>query len=78
MSNMSLATVGVAILILCIMAYAMSQNTDSNIDLHDPKVFQERKYLYRKRRDEFRSNTRAMEELREWKAKNDNYDYVEL
>lgn len=75
---MSLATVGVAILILCIMAYAMSHYTDSNVDLHDPKVFQERKYLYRKQRDVFRSNPRAMEELREWKAKNDKYDYVEL
>lgn len=75
---MSLATVGVAVLVLCIVAYAMSHGTDSEVDLCDPKVFQERKDLYRKQRDDFRSNSRAMEELKEWKAKNDDYDYVEL
>ncbi|CAF9942712.1 MAG: hypothetical protein ALECFALPRED_009929 [Alectoria fallacina] len=75
---MSLATVGAAVLVLCIVAYAMSHSTDSDIDLHDPEVFQERKDLYRKQRDDFRINTSAMEELREWKAKNDDYDYVEL
>ncbi len=75
---MSLATVGAAVLVLCIVAYAMPHGMDSEIDLHDPKVFQERKDLYRKQRDTFRSNPRAMEELREWKAKNDDYDYVEL
>lgn len=75
---MSLAIVGAAVLFLCIAAYAMSHNTDSAVDLHDPKVFQERKDLYRKHRDDFRSNARAMEELRGWKAKNDDYDYVEL
>lgn len=76
--NKSLATLGAAVLILCILAYAMSHNTDSDLDLHDPKVFQERKDLYRKQRDDFRSNSRTMEELREWKAKNNDYDYVEL
>lgn len=75
---MSLATVGAAVLILCIVAYAMSQGTESESDLHDPKVFQERKDLYRKQRDDFRSNSRAMSELREWKAKNNDYDYKEL
>ena len=75
---MSLATVGVAVLVLCIVAYAMSHGTDSEVDLYDPKVFQERKDLYRKQRDDFRSNSRAMEELKEWNAKNDDYDYVEL
>lgn len=75
---MSLATVGAAVLVLCIVAYAMSPSTDPDLDLHDPKVFQERKDLYRKRRDDFRSNPQAMKELREWKAKNDDYDYVEL
>ena len=75
---MSLAIVGAAVLILCIVAYAMSHNTNSAVDLHDPKIFQERKELYRKHRNDFRSNTLAMEELREWKAKNDDYDYVEL
>ena len=75
---MSLAIVGAAVLVLCIVAYAMSPGTDSDVDLHDPKVFQERKDLYRRQRDEFRSNARAMEELREWKAQNNDYDYVEL
>lgn len=75
---MSLAIVGAAVLILCIVAYAMSHSADSDVDLHDPKVFQQRKDLYRKQRDEFRNNSQAMEELREWKAKNDDYDYVEL
>ena len=75
---MSLAIVGVVVLILTIVAYAMSHNTDSEVDLHDPKVFQERKDLYRKQRDGFRSNSRAMEELREWKDRNDEYEYVEL
>ena len=76
--NMSLAIVGAAVLVLCIVAYAMSPGTDPGVDLHDPKVFQERKDLYRRQRDEFRSNPRAMEELREWKAQNNDYDYVEL
>lgn len=75
---MSLAILGAAVLGLCIVAYAMSQNTNSVIDLHESKVFQERKDLYRKQRDGFRSNTRAMEELAQWKAKNNDHDYVEL
>ncbi|KAF6237659.1 hypothetical protein HO173_003860 [Letharia columbiana] len=75
---MSLATVGAVVLVLCIVAYAMSHATDSDVDLHDPEIFQERKNLYRNKRDDFRRNFRAMEELREWKAKNDDYDYVEL
>lgn len=56
----------------------MSHNTETVVDLHEPKVFQERKDLYRKQRDGFRSNARAMEELVQWKAKNNDYDYVEL
>ena len=75
---MSLAVVGAALLVLCIVAYAMSHSTDSPVDLHDPKVFQERKDLYRKQRDDFRNNSRAMEELTQWKAKNNDYDYREL
>ena len=75
---MSLAIVGAALFVLCIVAYAMSHTTDSPVDLHNPKVFQERKSLYRKQRDDFRSNSRAMEELTQWKAKNNDYDYVEL
>ena len=75
---MSLAVVGAALLVLCILAYAMSHSTDSPVDLHNPKVFQERKDLYRKQRDDFKSNSRAMKELKHWKAKDNDYDYVEL
>ena len=75
---MSFAIIGVALLVLCIVAYAMSHTTDSPVDLHNPKVFQDRKDLYRKQRDGFRSNPRAMEELTHWKAKDNDYDYMEL
>ena len=75
---MSLAIVGAALLVLCIVAYAMSHGTDSAVDLHNPKIFQDRKDLYRKQRDAFRNNSRAMEELTQWKVKNNDYDYVEL
>ena len=75
---MSLAIVGAALLVLCIVAYAMSHSTDSAVDLHNPKIFQDRKDLYRKQRDAFRNNSRAMEELTQWKVKNNDYDYVEL
>lgn len=75
---MSLAIIGAVILILCVLAFAMSHGLDSAVDLHDPKVFQDRKDLYRRKRDEFRSNSQAMEELRQWKAGNNDYDYVEL
>ena len=76
--DMSLAIIGAAVLVLCIVAYAMSYNTEPQVDLHDPRVFQERKDLYRKQRDDFRSNSRAMEELVQWKAKNNDYEYREL
>ena len=75
---MSLAIVGAALLVLCIVAYAMSHSTDSPVDLHNPEIFQDRKDLYRRQRDDFRSNSRAMEELTHWKAKDNDYDYVEL
>ena len=75
---MSLAIVGAALLVLCIVAYAMSHTMDPPVDLHNPRVFQDRKDLYRKQRDDFRNNSRAMEELTQWKAKNNDYDYVEL
>ena len=75
---MSLAVVGAAVSLLCIVAFVMPNSKDSAIDLHDPEIFQERKDLYRTKRDAFRKNPRAMEELREWKARNDDYDYLEL
>ena len=75
---MSLAVVGAALLVLCIVAYVMSHSTDSPVDLHNPRVFQDRKDLYRRQRDDFKSNSRAMEELTHWKAKDNDYDYVEL
>ena len=36
------------------------------------------KTLYRQRRDAFRKNDAANEELRRWKARNDGYEYVEM
>lgn len=77
-NNMSLALVGAAVLALSIIAYIMSPSTGSDEDLCDPEGFQKRKELYRERRDAFRCDPKAMEELREWKAKNDDYDYVKL
>ena len=56
----------------------MSHNVDAELDLHDPKVFQQRKDLYRKSRDGFRNNSQARKELVEWKAMNDDYNYSEL
>ena len=76
--NKSLATVGAAIFALCILAYAMSHSVDSEVDLHDPKVFQKRKNLYQEHRDGFRNNPQAREELVQWKAMNDHYDYLKL
>ena len=75
---MSLAAVGAAVLVLCIVAYAMSPSTDSDHDLHGPKNFQEHKDLYREKRDRFRRDSQATQELKEWKAKNDDYEYVKL
>lgn len=36
------------------------------------------KSLYRQRRNAFRANVAANEELRQWKARNDDFEYVEL
>ena len=36
------------------------------------------KNLYRQRRDAFRKNDAAKEELRQWKARNDGFAYVEM
>ena len=36
------------------------------------------KTLYRQRRDCFRKNDAANEELRQWKARNDGFQYVEM
>lgn len=36
------------------------------------------KNLYRQRRDAFRENSAANEELRQWKAQNDGFEYVEM
>ena len=76
--NKSLVTIGAAVFALCILAYAMSHSVDAEVDLHDPKVFQDRKKLYREYRDRFRNNAQARAELVEWKAMNDHYDYLEL
>ncbi len=75
---MSLAVVGAVILALCAMAYALSICAGTEEGLPDPKKFQARKDLYRKRRDDFRNNREAMEELEEWKAMKNDCDYPEL
>ncbi|KAL9128314.1 MAG: hypothetical protein Q9217_002992 [Psora testacea] len=44
----------------------------------ETETFRDRKHLYRRRRDDFRSDERAMAELEQWKAKNCEYDYIRL
>lgn len=41
----------------------------------EPNDFDDRKELYRMKRDEFRSNPEALIELAQWKAHNHNYEY---
>jgi len=76
--TMSLALVGVVIFALCAMAYALSIGAGTEDGLQDPKQFQARKDLYRKRRDDFRNNSEAMEELQDWKAMKNDCEYAEL
>lgn len=73
--NMSLALVGAFIFALCAMAYVLGIGAGTDEGLLDPKKFQGRKDLYRTRRDNFRSNPEAMEELKQWKAMSNNCDY---
>ncbi len=50
----------------------------SALDLYKSPHFENRKYLYRTKRDDFHSNLKAVTELGEWKRGNDDYDYQEL
>ena len=72
-NNMGLALIGVVVLVLCAISYALRVAMGE-----DDRAFQDRKDLYRKRRDAFRSDPQAMEELRQWKQKNNDFDYKKL
>ena len=70
---MGLALIGVVVLVLSVIAYALRVAMGE-----EDRAFQDRKDLYRKRRDAFRSDPQAMEELRQWKQKNNDLDYKKL
>jgi len=57
------------------MAYALGIGSDMDLSTQDTKTLQDFKDIYRKKRNEFRSNPRAMEELLEWKRKNDRFNF---
>lgn len=71
----SLAVIGTILLFFIIMAYLMSCDSDLDSSTHEFRTFQELKEMYRRKRDDFRSDPRAMEELLEWKRKNDHYSF---
>ena len=70
---MGLALVGIVVLVLCAISYALRVAMGD-----EDRVFQDRKDLYRKRRDAFRNDPQAMEELKQWKQKNNDLDYKKL
>ena len=70
---MGLALVGVVVLVLCVIAYALRVAMGE-----EDRAFHDRKELYRKRRDAFRNDPQAMEELKQWKRKNNDLDYKKL
>ena len=71
--NMGLALVGIVVLVLCAISYALRVAMGE-----EDRAFQDRKDLYRKRRDAFRSDPQALEELKQWKRKNNDLDYKKL
>ena len=70
---MGLALIGIVILVLCTISYALRIAMGE-----EDRAFQDRKDLYRKRRDAFRNDPQAMEELKQWKRKNNDLDYKKL
>ena len=70
---MGLALIGIVVLVLCAISYGLRVAMGE-----DDRTFQDRKDLYRKRRDAFRSDPQAMEELTQWKKKNNYLDYKKL
>jgi len=74
-SDTSLAVIGAVLLFFVAMAYALGIGSDVDLSTQDPKTLQDFKDMYRKKRDDFRSNPQAMEELLEWKRKNDRFDF---
>ena len=75
---MSLAAVGAVVLVLCAMAYALNVGRGQKGSFENSEAFQARKDRYRWRRDDFRQDPQLMEELRQWKAKNNDFDYEKL
>ena len=71
--NMGLALIGGVVLVLCAISYGLRVAMSE-----EDRAFQDRKDLYRKRRDAFRSDPQAMEELRQWKVKNNDFNYKKL
>ena len=70
---MGLALIGGVVLVLCAISYGLRVAMGE-----EDRAFQDRKELYRKRRDAFRSDPHAMEELRQWKQKNNDFVYKKL
>jgi len=78
-SIMSVAVAGGAAVLFGAVTYAMRlRPSRSNRRLHEPKVFQDRKEMYRERRNRFRNHPRAMEELEAWKSRDGEFDYTVL
>lgn len=74
-SDTNLAVVGAILLFFIGVAYALSIGSDMDSCTQYPKVLKGFKDMYREKRDEFRSNPKAVKELSEWKRKNDHYEY---
>ena len=71
---MSIVGVGAVLVLLSVIAYALrvAMGDDGRQDIND------RKALYRKRRDAFRNDPEAMDELKHWKEKDNDFDYKKL
>lgn len=75
---MGLALIGIVVLVLCAISYALRVAMGEEDRVFQDRKDQDRKDLYRKRRDAFRNDPQAMEELKQWKQKNNNFDYKKL
>ena len=65
------------ILLLPLVVRKMSTGASATNE-EEPYSLEYFKTLYRQRRDAFRKNDAANEELRQWKARNDGFKYVEM
>lgn len=73
--HMSLAVIVTTFMLVGANLYALMIIRDTFRGFQDHRVSNARKELYRTKRDDFRSNPAAMEELREWKAQNNDCNY---